>query len=129
MAFGGEGLVSITRIEELLLLEERAVPVKNVEPSSIPMAKEVNETMSLLEAIPEKHKLENLRKSMRKYYQRLRLNKNYILENALELSNVSADWNPSASNKTLIDVTFGVEAGSLCAVIGAVGAGKVFIYY
>lgn len=51
--------------------------------------------------------------------------KYFAAENAIELTEVSAVWDSNFSDHTLKDITLNIKSGSLCAVVGAVGAGKV----
>lgn len=61
LALGGEGLVSINHVEELLLIEERSIRVQTDNP--IQMENQDKETTSLLNIIPKKYQLENIRKA------------------------------------------------------------------
>lgn len=38
---------------------------------------------------------------------------------------MSASWDDLKAQKTLADISFDVKSGSLCAIIGPVGSGKV----
>lgn len=49
----------------------------------------------------------------------------YLLENAVEMNNVTATWNNDQQKKTLNGINLKIKQGQLCAIIGPVGAGKV----
>lgn len=44
----------------------------------------------------------------------------------LVMSGVTAKWSNTTEDNTLTDVSFSVKAGELLAIVGPVGAGKVF---
>lgn len=103
-------------------MEEQSVELQSTDTQSL--EKHDKETLSLLAVIPEKHQLDNYRWFIKQQCKSFPLNFVFT-ENAVELNQVSADWNPRSGIRTLIDVKFSVKSGSLCAVIGAVGSGKV----
>lgn len=43
----------------------------------------------------------------------------------IELTNLSAKWDSNAEEDTLKNISMSVESGKLCAIMGAVGSGKV----
>lgn len=49
------------------------------------------------------------------------------VSNAIEIENVNASWDID-EGKTLDNISIAVKPGHLCAIIGPVGAGKVYIY-
>lgn len=48
------------------------------------------------------------------------------VSNAIEIENVNASWDID-EGKTLDNISIAVKPGHLCAIIGPVGAGKVYI--
>lgn len=118
MAFGGEAMISVSRIEEFLLVGERA------QKSCISDKYNRNKGVT----IGCNRNLNNCGKlKIILYLFDCLIYKNVFLEieNALELTQVSAVWDPTFPQHTLKNVTFNVKAGTLCAVVGSVGAGKV----
>ncbi|CAH1117973.1 unnamed protein product [Phaedon cochleariae] len=75
IAYGAETLISVKRLQDFLLLEERKTP-----------------TIETTE------------------------------DNGIQLTNVSASWTSDSS--TLKDITLNLPPGTLCAIVGPVGAGK-----
>lgn len=52
----------------------------------------------------------------------------FLIGNAVEIKNISASWIDGYNTSTLNDIVLNVKVGELCAIIGPVGAGKVFKY-
>lgn len=50
-------------------------------------------------------------------------------EGGIVMNGASAKWDPELSEDTLSDITLKIAPGSLVAVVGPVGAGKVIHIY
>lgn len=53
-------------------------------------------------------------------------NLNSKIENVIEVNDVCASWDDESTEKTLEKINLKIKPGQLYAIIGPVGAGKVF---
>lgn len=86
LSLGAEALVSISRVEEYLLMEEK-------DESNVGLIRQPKPSDALTPS--------------------------------LHIDHISASWSDSQPN-TLDDISIIVKPGQLCAIIGPVGAGKVY---
>lgn len=139
LALGAEALVSIGRVEEFLLMEERssdsADDVAAAAAAAVSAAAHAGDDDGTEAATngkkPSKKSDKHLRAEAKSLLGSRRASsalKPTVLNraNAIELAGVTASWDAEANaQRTLQDIVFNVRAGTLCAIIGPVGAGKV----
>lgn len=94
-----EAIVSIKRIEEFLLKEEKTKCEQGLKHHS---------SMNILNTTDRTN--------------------DHILVNAVELNDVSASWEEDNNQNTLQNINLKIRSGQLCAFIGPVGAGKVVFF-
>ncbi|KAF0749577.1 putative multidrug resistance-associated protein lethal(2)03659, partial [Aphis craccivora] len=109
----GECIVSIKRIENFLLLEEK---------DQIPVLKRCSKSNTVEENYDNKLLIadDNITKTCKDFKNNTEFYDNY----SLVLLNVTAKWTNDHKNNTLEKINLTVRPGQLFAVIGTVGAGK-----
>lgn len=112
LAFGAEALVSIKRIEQFLLMQEK-------EETSLGLERKTSIIL-----LDKARKISFIYLFIRNLYVKICCRFNSI-ENAVEMNNVSATWDTQLQKKTLHGINLKIKQGELCAIIGPVGSGKV----
>lgn len=139
LALGAEALVSIGRVEEFLLMEERSsdsveelLAAAAAATATTEGAEDDDEEAGNgKKSTAKKNSKKSLKAEAKSLLGRRRPSsalKPAVLNraNAIELNNVTASWDEEANaHRTLQNIVFNVRAGTLCAIIGPVGAGKV----
>ncbi|XP_031835583.1 ATP-binding cassette sub-family C member 4-like isoform X1 [Nomia melanderi] len=114
----GEIIVTVNRIEEFLLLEERTdewISSHDTQGDTVKVNKDEKKAKRIEDAIEIRNKPVN-----------------QVEGNApvsVALNHVYANWLPEKLPPTLSDVTMRVQAGELLALVGSVGSGKSSILY
>ncbi|KAM3966456.1 LOW QUALITY PROTEIN: ATP-binding cassette subfamily C member 4-like [Aphomia sociella] len=128
LAFSAELLVSIGRVQDFLLLEDRPDLVAS---HATPMAKLFRRSGSFTETEKYVTPLSYHRKSDASFTKRNSIERKFVRsisqpagDIALEVRDVSASWTGDPNFLALKNVSMRLRKGKLCAIIGAVGSGK-----
>ncbi|XP_026764672.2 ATP-binding cassette subfamily C member 4-like [Galleria mellonella] len=127
-AFSSELLVSIGRVQDFLMLEDRPDLVAS---HSTSMASIFRDSISSSEKDMCVKALSYKRKSDASFVKRSSMERKYArsvsqpaLDIAVEVRDVCASWTSDPNFLALKNVSMRLRKGKLCAIIGAVGSGK-----
>lgn len=114
LSFGAEALVSLKRIEEFLLKEEKNESEFGLE----------RRNSIIYETKRKNNNCTN--NTIELFSRKLSIHFHFSgVDNAVEINNVSASWEEDSTRQTLQQINLKIRSGQLCALIGPVGAGKV----